>query len=224
MSGYPAVGIVCRGCGYQYLTRVRGKGTRCPRCDQQRYIRVEQQWEGPHDGRPAPRPSVRCTCRHCGNHWNSHARGGTSLRCPHCRTSIRVPRRTDEMPSPTTAVAPQTCEATYDERERSGTDVWRAILGAWNTRRPISTTPSQQKAAIKPTREKVAVPRQNRAASRPVAVATLGGPCAWNCGRPATYMVTEPVVIGYNVPMCDGCAERVRSMAAGSAELSIRRR
>lgn len=97
------VQVVCRTCEHPYLTRVRGGNTRCPKCSTSRYVRQDQEWEGPvtpdrigYASRAqavAARPPVWCDCPF-GHEWQSRAKDRESIRCPSCRTKVRVPHRT----------------------------------------------------------------------------------------------------------------------------------
>jgi len=96
------VQVICRGCGEPFLTHVRGSGTRHPRrrngtpCGAQRYVRQQQQWEGPRDSplatsAAAQREPIELVCQHCGQAWKSQAREGNTVSCPVCGRGKRVP-------------------------------------------------------------------------------------------------------------------------------------
>ena len=97
MSRSVPVQIVCRGCGTEYPTTVRGSSTRCPQCGRQRYVRTGQGWEGSPataDQHPAlGREPVGLSCRACAHRWESRAAHNTRLRCPNCSHSVRVDRQ-----------------------------------------------------------------------------------------------------------------------------------
>ncbi len=108
------VQLVCRECGSAFRTTVRGSGTTCRHCGRQRYVQVNQAWEGPTgeliDASRHPalnRPPQTCSCRACGHAWSSRAADGTSLRCPACRHPTRVRlRRGEPSPPPHRPTAP----------------------------------------------------------------------------------------------------------------------
>lgn len=96
------VQIVCRKCGTPYRTTVRASNTRCRKCRTSRYVRKDQQWEGPPSEHGAAesraeqanrRAPVWCRCPQCEHEWQSRARDHVTLRCPECRNPVRVPRR-----------------------------------------------------------------------------------------------------------------------------------
>ena len=114
------VQVVCRRCATPYRTQVRGGNTRCPQCRTSRYVRRDQEWEGPVPAalegaasraeRAAARPPVWCTCG-CGHVWRSRAKDHQRIRCPACGTGVRVPLRTydntdDPRPRPRSTVPP----------------------------------------------------------------------------------------------------------------------
>jgi Zn finger protein HypA/HybF involved in hydrogenase expression len=97
------VQVVCRECGHRMLTRVRGRSTECSVCGLGRYVRQDQQWEGPTEGRehlaahPAlARDPAEVRCRECGHVWASRAASRASIRCPSCQHSCRVPVRPED--------------------------------------------------------------------------------------------------------------------------------
>lgn len=104
------VQVECRACGHHYRTQVRGGNTRCPECRASRYVRRDQEWEGPvpetlagtasRAERVGARAPVWVECR-CGNAWQSRAKDRTTLRCPECGTGVRVPHRTHDNTGPT---------------------------------------------------------------------------------------------------------------------------
>lgn len=106
------VQVVCRECGTAYRTQVRGGNTRCREasCRASRYVRVDQEWEGPvpaalagaasRAARVAGRLPVWCACA-CGHEWQSRAEDRMPIRCPACRASLRVPWRTGANTGPT---------------------------------------------------------------------------------------------------------------------------
>lgn len=99
------VQLKCRKCGHHFRTTVRNGNTRCPSCRGSRYVRLDQEWEGPvtaalsqaatrAESVAARTPvDVRCGCGHV---WQSRAKDRMTLHCPACRTGVRVPARTDE--------------------------------------------------------------------------------------------------------------------------------
>ncbi len=117
------VQLVCRECGSAFRTTVRGSGTTCRHCGRQRYVQVNQAWEGPTgeliDASRHPalsRPPQTCTCRACGYTWSSRAADGTSLRCPACRHPTRVRPRREE---PATLTPPRPTVPTVTPRQRA---------------------------------------------------------------------------------------------------------
>lgn len=104
------VQVVCRKCSHPYRTRVRGGNSRCPECATSRYVRKDQEWEGPVPSTLAGAASraesvagrlpVWCECR-CGHEWQSQAKDRTTLHCPECGTGVRVPHRTHDNTAPT---------------------------------------------------------------------------------------------------------------------------
>lgn len=103
------VQIECRNCGHYYRTTVRGGNTRCRECGTSRYVRQEQEWEGPvtpalsraasRAEELADRLPVWMECG-CGHEWQSRAKDRTSIHCPDCGISIRVPQRTHHNTGP----------------------------------------------------------------------------------------------------------------------------
>lgn len=84
------IGIICRGCGNKYRTRVRRGGTRCKNCGRQRYVRVNQksEWTSEND-KPY---TARMKCTQCSHKWGTKAKPGSGIYCPRCRKSIHVPK------------------------------------------------------------------------------------------------------------------------------------
>lgn len=84
--------LVCRDCGYQFRSTVRGGNTRCPECGTFRYVRVNQEpeWTVGIDRPDAPPPGRPITCS-CGWEWSTRARDSSGIRCPSCKRSIWIP-------------------------------------------------------------------------------------------------------------------------------------
>jgi hypothetical protein len=87
----------CRNCGGYIKTSVRSGNTRCSLCRHAQWVPSNPEWEGPYDSHaehPALyREAVPVVCHACGHRWQSRAADQTTLRCPGCRHSVRVPTR-----------------------------------------------------------------------------------------------------------------------------------
>jgi DNA-directed RNA polymerase subunit RPC12/RpoP len=98
MSRSASLQLVCKSCRKTYRTTVRGGSTRCPHCGVSRHVPIDQTWEGskasPAASAPAlDRDPVGVECNRCSHTWSSWAASGSSIRCPKCRHTRRVPRR-----------------------------------------------------------------------------------------------------------------------------------
>jgi hypothetical protein len=92
---FSRVQVVCAKCGGYTKTAVRGRNTRCGRCNQPtQVIPYGQKWEGPGLKANQNDPGYWLSCGGrrggCGTLFESRGNVGSSVKCPTCKRNTRI--------------------------------------------------------------------------------------------------------------------------------------